>query len=399
LGFEGQILSSERNTAMAKKKRGNGEGSIYERKDKDGRVIGYRGAYFARTLDGARKRFYVSGKTKTEVKAKLRKVTADRDDGIVFDTQNLTVGRYLERWLPDSVKDTVKQTTFECYERLMRLHLQPTTLGSVKLKALTPANVRALYREKLDSGLSPASVQRVHALLHKALKQAVNDGLVPRNVTEAVKAPRQSRKEIQALNPEQARAFLGAARGERLETLYLLAVHTGLRQSELFGLMWQDVDLEANRLSVRRILSAAKNGPIFTTPKNDKSRSVRLTPRAVESLHAHRKRQAEEREKLGKPWRDHGLVFCTQVGTPLNRNNVHTRSFKPLVERASLPPTLRFHDLRHTFATLMLKGGEHPKVVQEMMGHSNINITLDTYSHVLPDMQDKAADRLGVLLS
>jgi integrase len=126
---------------------------------------------------------------------------------------------------------------------------------------------------------------------------------------------------------------------------------------------------------------------------------VRLTPRAVEALHVHRKRQAEEREKLGKPWRDHGLVFCTQVGTPLNRNNVHYRSFKPLVERAGLPPTLRFHDLRHTFATLMLKGGEHPKVVQEMMGHANINITLDTCSHVLPDMQDNAADRLGDLLS
>ncbi len=336
----------------SKRQRSNGEGSVYERKDKDGHVIGYRGAYFARTLNGARKRFYVSGKT--EVKAKLRKVTANRDDGIVFDTQNLTVGRYLERWLPDSVKDTVKQTTFECYERLERLHLQPT-LGSVKLKALTPANVRALYREKLDSGLSAASVQRVHALLHKALKQAVNDGLVPRNVTEAVKAPRQARKEIQALNPEQARAFLGAARGDRLETLYLLAVHIGLRQSELFGLMWEDVDLEANRLSVRRILSAAKNGPAFTSRKNNKSRSMRLTPGAVEALHLHRKRQVEERDKIGKPRRDHGLVVCTQVGTPLNRNNVHTRSFKPLVEQADVPPTLRFHDLRHTFAMLMLK--------------------------------------------
>jgi integrase len=382
----------------SKRQRGNGEGSVYERKDKDGRVIGYRGAYFARTMNGIRKRFYVSGKTKTEVKAKLRKATADRDDGIVLDAENPTVGKYLERWLPDSVKDTVKQTTYECYERLLRLHLVPA-LGTIKLKALTPAHVRALYREKLDSGLTATSVQRVHALLHKALKQAVNDGLLPRNVTGAVKAPRQSRKEIRALNPEQARAFLQAASGDRLETLYLLAIHTGLRQSELLGLKWEDVDLEAKRLSVRRILSAAKNGPTFTTPKSNKSRTVRLTPRAVEALHVHKKRQAEEREKLGKPWRDHGLVFCSQVGTPLNRNNVHTRSFKPLVERAGLPPTLRFHDLRHTFATLMLKGGEHPKVVQEMMGHATINITLDTYSHVLPDMQDKAANRLGDLLS
>jgi len=153
----------------SKRQRGNGEGSIYERKDMDGRVIGYRAAYFARTPNGARKRFYVSGKTKTEVKAKLRKTTADRDDGLVFDAENLTVGKYLERWLPDSVKDTVKQTTYECYERLMRLHLLPAS-GSIKLKALTPTHVRALYREKLDSGLSATSVQRVHALLHKALK-------------------------------------------------------------------------------------------------------------------------------------------------------------------------------------------------------------------------------------
>jgi integrase len=136
--------------------------------------------------------------------------------------------------------------------------------------------------------------------------------------------------------------------------------------------------------------------PFFSAPLG---RSVRLTSGATEALHLHRKRQGEERNKIGKPWRDHGLVFCTQVGTPLNRNNIHTRSFKPLVERAGLPPTLRFHDLRHTFATLMLKGGEHPKVVQEMMGHATINITLDTYSHVLPDMQDKAADRLGAFLS
>jgi integrase len=381
-----------------KRQRSNGEGSVFERKDKDGRVIGYRGAYFAHTPDGIRKRVYVSGKTKTEVKAKLRKATADRDEGFVFDAKNLTVGKFLERWLPGSVKDTVKQSTYECYERLMRVHLIPA-LGRVKLKALTPTHVRALYREKLDSGLSATSVQRVHALLHEALKQAVNDGLIPRNVTETVKAPRQTRKEIQALSPEQARALLETASGGRLEALYLLAIHTGLRQSELLGLKCEDVDLKAKRLSVRRILSAAKNGPRFTTPKNNKSRTVRLTPRAAEALQVHRQRQVEEREMLAKSWRDHGLVFCTQLGTPLNRNNIHSRSFKPLVARAGLPPTVRFHDLRYTLATLMLKSGEHPKVVQEMMGHATINISLDTYSHVLPDMQDKAADRLGTLLS
>jgi integrase len=383
---------------MAKKRqKGNGEGSIYERKNKDGKLIGYRAAYFAQMPDGRKKRFYISGKTKTEVKQKLRKVLAERDDGIVFDVGSLTVGRYLERWLADAVKDTVKQITYENYGRLVRLHLVPT-LGHIKLKALTAAHVRALYREKLDSGLSATSIQRIHALLHKALKQAVNDGLIPRNVTDAVKAPQQSRKEIQALTPEQARAFLKATKGERLEALYLLAIHTGLRQGELFGLRWDDIDLEQKTLQVRRTLSAAKSGPTFTTPKNNKNRSVRLTPQAVQALREHRKHQLEERVKLAESWKDQGLVFTTRVGSPLNRHNLSRRSFKPLLRRAGVPD-IPFHALRHSFASLMLRSREHPKVVQEMMGHSRINVTLDLYSHMVPDMQKEAVNRLGEMLS
>jgi integrase len=173
-------------------KTGNGEGGITRHK-KSGL---YMARYTVQTPTGP-KRKTIYGKTRREVDEKLTAAKADRDRGLTFDADSLTVGRYLERWLADSVRDTVKATTYETYEQLMRLHLVPT-LGRVKLKNLTPAHVRGLYREKLDSGLSPTSVQRVHALLHKALKQAVHDGLVPRNVTEAVKAPRQSRKEIPA---------------------------------------------------------------------------------------------------------------------------------------------------------------------------------------------------------
>ena len=304
---------------------------------------------------------------------------------------------YLKRCLSDSVKDTVKQTTYESYERLVRVHLGPAR-GRIKLKNLSPTHVRGLYREKLDSGLSATSVQRIHALLHKALKQAMNDGLIPHNVTEAVTAPRQIRKEIQALPPEQARAFLQAAKSERLEALYLLAIHTGLRQGELLGLRWSDVDLDQGTLQVRRIRSAAKGTPTFTTPKNNKSRSVRLTAQAVQALRGHRKRQMEERLKHAGLWQEAGLVFTSTVGTPLNRHNVFRRSFKPLLRRAGLPD-IPFHALRHSFATLMLSGREHPKVVQEMLGHSRINTTLDFYSHVLPDMQREAVDRLDVMLS
>jgi integrase len=242
-------------------------------------------------------------------------------------------------------------------------------------------------------------VQRIHALLHKALKEAVNDGLIPRNVTDAVKAPRQQRKEMKTFTPEQAHAFLDAAKDDRLGALYIVAIHTGVRQDELFGLRWEDVDLEAGTLSVHRTLSSAKGGPTFTTPKSDKARRVRLTSQATAALRDHRKRQLEERMRLAGLWQDHGLVFCSTVGTPLSRHNIYNRSFKPLLERAGLPRAFRFQDLRHTFATLMASSGGHAKVVQEMLGHATTSITLDLYSHVLPDMQEDAVDRLGALLS
>ena len=379
------------------RQRANGEGTVYPRKNKQGKVISYRASYWVRTANG-RTRRYASGKTKTEALTALRKATADRDGGLVFDAKNLKLGSYLDRWLQDSVKGTVKQTTYEGYERLARVHLVPT-LGDIKLSLLTPAHIRALYREKIASGLAANSVQRIHALLHKALTQAVNDGLIPRNVTDAVKAPRQQRKEMKTFTPEQVHAFLDAAKGDRLRALYIVAIHTGLRQGELFGIRWEDVDFEAGTVSVHRTLSGAKGGPTFTTPKNDKARRVRLTPQAIEALRDHRKRQLEERMRLAGLWQDHGLVFCSTVGTPLSRHNIYNRSFKPLLERAGLPRSFRFHDLRHTFATLMASSGGHAKVVQEMLGHATINITLDLYSHVLPDMQEDAVDRLGVLLS
>ena len=165
------------------------------------------------------------------------------------------------------------------------------------------------------------------------------------------------------------------------------------------GLRWEDIDLEAGVIAVRRTLSRAKEGPTFTTPKNDKARRVRLTAQATQALHDHHRRQLEEREKLAGLWQDRGLVFCSSLGTPLNRHNVYSRSFKPLLERAGLPRAFRFHDLRHSFATLMLSGGENFKVVQEMLGHATSAFTLDIYSHVLPDMQDRAVELLGALLS
>jgi integrase len=374
------------------KKRGNGEGSIHRRKDGS-----WCAQYTVYTAKG-RKRKTLYGKTRAEVAAKLAKALSDRDSGHTLDISDLRLGEYLERWLLDSVRDSVRTTTYESYIKIVRNYIIPT-LGREKLKALTPAHIRGLYRDKMDSGLSPRTVQHIHVTLHKALKQAVSDGLIPRNVTEAVKAPQVRRQEVKPLASEQTKSLLKAACGDRFEALYVLAVSAGLRQGELLGLKWDDLDLERGVLQVQRTLVQTKEGLAFNAPKTAKGkRSVQLTKAALEALRAHRSRQLEEKSRLVGLWQDSGLVFCSQTGTPLDRNNLVVRSFKPLLKQTGLPE-IRFHDLRHTCATLMLTSGVHPKVVQEMLGHANITITLDTYSHVLPNMQDEAVEKMDLILS
>jgi integrase len=378
------------------KSRANGDGDVFPRKNKAGKITSYRGAYFG--PDG--KRRYVSGKTKEEARRNLRRARGEAERGLVFDADNLQVGEYLDRWLSDSVNDTVKATTFERYEQIVRLHLKPA-LGRVKLKGLTPAHVRGLYREKLEAGSSARTVRYIHTTLHKALKQAVMDGLIPRNVTESVKPPQPSREEMHPLTPEQAKLLLEIAHKatDRLEALYVLAIHTGLRQGELLGLKWDDVDLEDGFLQVRRTLTITKDGPVFTSPKTAGSRrSVKLTSKAIEALKRHLERQLGEIDRVGSLWIENGLIFASETGEPLNRHNLIRRSFKPLLKRAGLPQ-IRFHDLRHTCATLLLTRNVNPKIVSEMLGHSSIAITLDTYSHVLPNMRDQAAAAMEEALS
>lgn len=377
-------------------KRGNGEGSVSRR-----RGGGWMAQYAVYTAEG-RKRRTLYGRTRAEAAKKLTKALSDREGGLVFDDKGLTVKEYLERWLLDSVRGSVKQTTLENYEYVVRMHLVPT-LGHLKLKALTPMHVQALYSAKLDSGLSVRTVRLTHATLHKALKQAVRWGLVPRNVTEATSPPkvsRETRKEIRPLTRDQARDLLEAARGDRVEALYVLALTAGLREGELLGLRWQDVDLEAGTLSIRQQLSRTKkDGLCFTSPKSAKSRrSIKLTRRAAKALGGHRGAQNRERLRLGALWQDTGLVFTSVTGTPLDVGNLTYRSFRPLLERAGLP-RIRFHDLRHTCATLLLSENVNPKIVQEMLGHANISITMDTYSHVLPSMQEAAVSAMEVALS
>jgi integrase len=372
-------------------RRGNGEGTMARRKD--GR---WMGRYTVYTAKGPRQRA-VYGRTRQEAAEKLTRAIADRDGGLTFDAGTLTVTEYLDRWLTDAVQDTVRQRTYERYEQIARVHIKPA-LGRLKLKSLTTTHVRGLYREKLDAGLAPRTVQYIHTTLHKALKDAVADGLIPRNVAKGIKAPRPRKQEINALAADQAHGFLSAARGDRFEALYVVALHCGLREGELLGLRWEDVDLAAGTLSVRRTLSQARIGHMFEAPKNGNGRNVRLTSGAVEALKRHRAGQNGEQIRMGSLWQDHGLVFPSQQGTTMNASNLTARSFKSLLKRAGLPD-IRLHDLRHTCATLLLSEGVHPKFVQELLGHANISITLDTYSHVLPSMGDQTVAAMERVLT
>jgi integrase len=273
----------------------------------------------------------------------------------------------------------------------------------VKLSKLSPANVQALYAAKLNSGLKPSSVRSIHAVLHCALEQAVKWNLIPRNPARAADPPKIREDEITPLDSEQARKFLDAASGEKFEALYVLSLTTGLRMGEALGLKWTDIDLDAETLRVNRQLQrmrkdGGKAGKLsFSEPKNASRRAVDLPARAVRALRAHRKLQLKEKLETGALYEDQGLVFATGKGTPLDAQNVVNRHFKPLLRRAGLP-NIRWHDLRHTCATLLLSRGTHPTYVQKLLGHASVQLALDRYSHWMPSMGKHTANAMDEAL-
>ncbi|WP_119068246.1 site-specific integrase [Rubrobacter indicoceani] len=378
------------------KSRANGDGDVYPRKNKAGEITSYRGAYFG--PDG--KRRYVSGKTKTEARNALAKARSDAAGGIVYDAGTTTLNTYLDQWLEDSVKNVVRQTTYERYETLCRVHIKPA-LGRVKLKSLTPDHVRKLYRDKLASGFSSRTVNYLHVTIHKALGQAVSDGIIGRNVARGVKSPRPGKAEIKPLSSDQAKTLVKTAKDidDRYQALYLVALHTGMRSGEMLALRWDDVDLngEKGSVQVRRTLSETRIGRLYELPKSGKGRSIKLSKKATDALKSHKRRQAEERLAAGTLWKDQDLVFPTTVGTPTSATNLLGRHFKPLLKEAELP-NARLHDLRHTCATVLLIAGKHPKYVQELLGHASISITLDTYSHIIEGMDGGLGDAMDEAL-
>ncbi len=382
-------------------RRGNGEGSIRERAN---------GRWEARlaVVDAAgqlhRRSFFEA--TRPEALRRLREALGQRDGGVVPPGPRETVARFLGTWL-EGARQRLRPRTWDRYEEHVRLQLVPE-VGRVPLSRLSPPDVQHADAALLQRGLAPATVRRAHATLRAALQDALRWRLIASNPAALVSPPRVPQREMKALGPEEARALLQAAQGTHLEALWVLAITAGLRQGELLALRWDDVDLGGGSVKVTGTLARVrrearadgetKTCQVIATPKTARSRRrVEIGTLAVDALRAHRRSQVGERLRSANLWTDKGLVFCGPTGGFLQPVSV-SGELRRLLTAAGLP-IIRFHDLRHTAATLLLSRDVNPKKVSEMLGHSTVAITLDTYSHVLPGMHRQVAQIMDDLLS
>jgi integrase len=374
---------------MPGKRRGNGEGTITQRPDGT-----WRGSL---TLpDGQRKDF--RARTQEDARRTLTRLTRERDTGVLMRSdERLSVAAFLTGCL-ERRKPRLHTSSHERYTEQLAHIIR--ALGTVRLSKLTATQIEREYARLQDDGLSATTVAQLHTILKSALKDAVRKHIVPTNVCELVTPPRASHQEIHPLDETQANAFLLAARGERHEALFILALRTGMRQGELLALKWADVNMERGTLLVRASLRAKTGGGYTFNPPKTKAgkRTIALKPAVIEALKAHKARQAEERLFLGAAWQDNGLVFPSTIGTPQDAHHLGTLLMRRILKKAGLPPT-RFHDLRHTCATLLLSHGTDAKTVADLLGHANITVTLGTYGHVLPNMREHAADIMDAILS
>ena len=375
---------------MSAGRRGNGEGTIVRRAD---------GRWTAAIITERYERKWIYGKTRRDVSDRLGKLRNDVAEGRPIVNERLTMAEYLNRWLYDVAKHRTRPMTWRGYEHLVRLHILPT-LGRVRLAKLSPQHVQTLITKKSREGrLGPRTIQYMHSVLRAALNQAVRWRMVHYNAAAMVSPPRTVRAEVKVLTPGEARQLLDTARGDRLEALYSVALALGLRQGEALGLKWSDVDLDAAVLRVRRASQRIPHhGTQLVETKTARSRrTLAMPPIVIHALRAHRARQVVERLAAGDRWVDLDLVFPSDRGTLADGPNV-THRFHRLLKKAGLPP-MRFHDLRHACASLLLVQGVHPRVVMETLGHSQISLTMNTYSHVLPALQREAAEKMEEVLA
>jgi integrase len=371
------------------------KGSIKKHSAQDGTVT-WRIRVDLPEQDGKRRQAQRTYKTKREAEQGLRAWLADIEGGTYVERSGQTVGAYLSWWLEACAAHRVKPSTLDSYRRLIAGYVIPA-LGGTALQSLTASRVQAFYAACLAPGggksggaLSPRTVRYMHTLVKMALAEALRLGLVSRNVADAVRPPKEVRPVAGAWGPAEVRRFLAAAQHDSLWPLWLLAVHTGLRRSEILGLQWRDLDLDAGLLVVRHSAILVGNELRLVRGAKRGGHTVALAAVCVAALRAHRTRQAQMRLLLGPLWHDHDLVFAGESGGPVHPVTLG-RHFRQMVKEAGLPP-LPFHGLRHTHATIMMLAGVHPKVVSERLGHADIHITLQTYSHVQPLMQAQAAE-------
>jgi len=368
------------------KRRGHGEGSIYQRKD---------GRYAAAITFENRKRKYFYGETRREVQEKLKTAQRELHQGLLATGPQQTIKQFLERWLEDAYKPTVKPLSYAGFRSVITYHLIPA-FGSIAVQKLTPDMIRAYFKQKLDGGLKPSMIGYIHKVLRRALEDAMKSGLVARNAAKLVKPPRVEQSEFQVLTVEQAEHLLEVARGSSLDVLLTVALTTGMRRGELLALHWGDIDFDKHTVFVHRTVARISGrGMVESEPKTKSSRRhIRLPAVAVEALKRHRTQQ-EQMKQVAERWQEKGLVFPGRDGNYLYPNTLANR-FNKLLGQAGLPH-LRFHDLRHSAATILLAIGVNPKEVQERLGHSSITMTMDVYGHVLPTMQQDAVNKIDTL--
>jgi len=367
------------------KPRAHGTGGLFYRED--------RKEWVAQIALGNGKIKQVYRKKQEDAAEILNQMLYEYRRGTLVTEKDQTVKQHFEHWL-EVHKSKVRLSTYLQYCRHVKKHILPM-LGHLSLQRLAARDIDTLYARKLEEGLSPSSIGDIHMIIHMALKQAVRWQLVARNVSDDVTPPRETRpNRRQALTPQQAQQLLEAARGHRLEAMITLALATGMRRGELLALRWQDIDFQQKCLYVRRSVSRLPGEYRETDPKTASGkRRITLPQFVIEALQRHGIRQVEAKLKAGPAWEEHDLVFCNISGRFLNTQSLFVL-FSSLLQKAGLPH-MRFHDLRHSAATILLSMGVPAKVVQELLGHSHISMTLNVYGHVLPSMQQEAMDKLN----
>lgn len=336
--------------------------------------------------------------TKKDAQRYLNAVLRELDLGTFVEPSDQTLSQYVEHWLKAAVRPSVSARTADGYEALLRRYILPK-LGAKKLSNLKAIEIQHIYAEMQERGLSAQIVRHTHSALRNALKQALRWGMLTRNVADLVELPKVPRAERRVLSPEEASLFLATAATAPRGLIFSFALLSGMRPEEYLALQWRDLDFERGTVTVQRALVRHKGKWSFAETKTSRSRrTIPLPAVLLQQLRTHKDKQTTERLCAGNLWESHDLIFCGEFGTPHSIPNLTYRYFRPLLAKAQLP-RIRLYDLRHSHATLLLVAEENPKVVSERLGHSTITLTLDTYSHVLPNMQKRATERLEMLLS